>query len=134
MWREEIKEILLPHSLSFDLNGIPDNAQLNQEWWVYKDEQETSLGFGWIDFDKNEFGETEGELSLCVKSDSHKQRIGSRLLAFLEEEATKRGTNIISVVVKQVNPEHDNLVHWFQMKNYKTVIESHTDTYMVKEI
>lgn len=100
--------------------------------WVYKDEKGIPLGFGWIDFDLNENGHTEGEISLCVNSENHGQQIGSTLLAFLEEEVNKRGTIVTSVVVKQCNPEHDALVNWFQWKDYETVSDFGTDTYMVK--
>ncbi|PEE97787.1 hypothetical protein CON21_26275 [Bacillus thuringiensis] len=134
-WSGDIKEILLPHSSSFGLDGISDNAQLLNEWWVYKDEQGVTLGFGWIDFDENEHGQTEGEISLCVNTGNHGQRIGSSLLAFLEGEISRRRTSVTSVVVKRCNPEHDTVVNWFQGKNYETEIDFYTDasdTYMVK--
>lgn len=131
-WSGDIKEILLPHSLSFGLNAISDNAPLLNEWWEYRDEQGISLGFGWIDFDLNENGQTEGEISLCVNSGNHGQKIGSTLLAFLEEEVSRRGTSVTSVVVKQCNPEHDAVVNWFRGKNYEIVSDFGTATYMVK--
>ncbi|WP_196303437.1 GNAT family N-acetyltransferase [Bacillus thuringiensis] len=134
-WSGDIKEILLPHSPSFGLGGIPDNTQLLYEWWVYKDEQGVTLGLGWIDFDVNEYGQTEGEISLCVNTEYHGKHIGSALLAFLEHEVSRRGTSVTSVVVKRCNPEHDIVVNWFQGKNYEIRSDFYTslsDTYMVK--
>lgn len=86
LWNGVIKAILSPYSISFGLVGIPDNTKLPYEWWAYIDDEGNTLGLGWIDFDENFEGQTEGEISLCVHPNESGKSIGSNLLLFLEEE------------------------------------------------
>ncbi|MGH0777847.1 hypothetical protein ACQVQ8_12145 [Bacillus cereus] len=132
-WSGDIKEILTPHSDSFEFSGIPDHYPLNYEWWEIKSANGLIMGIGWINFTHNVFGQTEAEISLCVSSINKGQKVGSTLLTFLEEEITKREFSITSALVKKSNPEHDSVVNWFNRRNYEIEHVFDSDTYLIKK-
>ncbi|PGD70261.1 hypothetical protein [Bacillus wiedmannii] len=132
-WSGDIKEILTPHSASFEFSGVSDDQPLNYEWWEIRNGDGLIMGIGWIDIDQNEFGQIEAEISLCMSSGNKGQKVGSTLLAFLENEITKRKINITSALVKKSNPEHDSVVNWFNRRNYKIEHVFDSDTYLIKK-
>ncbi|MFD4852257.1 hypothetical protein ACFVV6_10060 [Bacillus mycoides] len=132
-WSGDIKEILLPHSASFEFSGVPDDHPLGYEWWEIKHENGLIMGVGWIHFMQNVFGQTEAEISLCVSSVNKGQKVGSTLLTFLEKEITKREFSITSALVKKSNPEHDSVVNWFIRRDYEIEHVFDGDTYLIKK-
>ncbi|WP_182101679.1 GNAT family N-acetyltransferase [Niallia taxi] len=132
-WSGDIKEILSPHKEAFGFNDVPDNLPLNSyQWWRIKNDAGTSLGVAYVsECELNEFSQREAEISICVREQS--KGAGSKLLAFLEENAKNKGFDVTAAVIKEKNQDHDNVVKWFEGKGYK-IAPSSEDTVMLKKL
>lgn len=133
LWDGAIKDMLSVYSKSFgiELEEMVDGGELPYEWWKYVDDKKNVLGLGWIHFRENLSGETEGEISLCVRPNAVGKSIGNDLLLFLEKEIKKRGIVVTSVVVKKSNPTYSYVVNWFKKRQYDPE-EFTTTIYMTK--
>jgi ribosomal protein S18 acetylase RimI-like enzyme len=128
-WSNGIKETLTPYSTSFEFEGVPDDNPLDRyEWFELVNEDGATQGVGWIEIDKF-MGKVECEISLCVNSNHRTVRgIGVRLLEHLEDVATNKSADIFLAIVKMSNPEHDQVVSWFERRGYTIDPEESSNT------
>ncbi|GAA0337262.1 hypothetical protein GCM10008967_29430 [Bacillus carboniphilus] len=97
IWDTE-KEIIFAEVAdgTFDnLNNLELGLQLNQEWWKLIDENEKVLGFGWVNYENDDF-----EISLVVDTNHQGEGLGSFIIEKLEAIALEKGFNKIVAIVK----------------------------------
>lgn len=113
-WNDEKKVIFDEvESGTFDFYEVALNAPLPFEWWKIIDDNGITMGFGWINFEENDF-----EISFVVKNEFRKNSVGSIIVKELEELAIQRGVSHVLAIVKSSNPNSSKMIKWLYERDY----------------
>ncbi|WP_339243074.1 GNAT family N-acetyltransferase [Paenibacillus sp. FSL F4-0243] len=99
---------------TFNLENVVVGEELCQEWFKLIDDNVGVLGFGWIDYNNNNF-----EISVAVHKDYQGSGSGSIIIEELERIAKEKGFNEVRGIVKSSNPNAVKMIEWLYRKNYK---------------
>jgi GNAT superfamily N-acetyltransferase len=86
---------------------------LHHEWWKLINNDERALGFGWVNYENDEF-----EISLVVDSNYQGLGLGSFIMENLETLALEKGFFETVARVKESNPNSEEMIVWLYKKNY----------------
>ncbi|MCM0625132.1 GNAT family N-acetyltransferase [Lysinibacillus sp. OL1_EC] len=98
---------------TFDNSNSELGTLLNQEWWKLIDDNERLIGFGWVDYENDDF-----EISVAVTKEYQGLGLGSFILVELEHIAKEKGFNETVAIVKESNQESDKMIKWLYKKGY----------------
>lgn len=84
------------------------------EWWVVSTEDDTVVGYGWLD---SMWG--DAEILLAVDPAAQHHGVGGFILEQLEREAGRRGLNYVYNVVRPTHPERERLHDWLAIRGYR---------------
>lgn len=114
MWDSEKKAIFENiETGTFDLNEFKLGNRLGNEWWRIVNEDDDVLGFGWINYEDQDF-----EVSIAINSHSRGEGLGSFVLDKFEQIAKEKKYEQIVAIVKKTNPNSSMMIEWLYKKNY----------------
>ena len=105
------------------IGGAPEGAldldyrpgqDLPGDWFVASADG-TPVGYGWLDSTWG--GDTE--ILLAVDPERQQHGVGSFVLAHLEREAARRGTNYVYNTVRDGHPDRDAVHDWLLVRGYE---------------
>lgn len=118
-WNGDIKGILESIEKDvIDISELQENQELHQEWWKLSDDNDETIGFGWIDTSNGDV-----EISLVIKKEYRQNKdigAGSFILSLLEKKVLDNGYERVCVRVKWTNPNRDKVIEWFYNKGYRS--------------
>lgn len=83
--------------------------------WFVASEEGKPVGYGWLDSTWG--GDTE--ILLAVDPERQQAGVGSFVLANIEREAARRGTNYVYNTVRDTHPDRDAVHDWLLVRGYE---------------
>ncbi len=113
-WDNDKQRLFGPDALaSVGFDQPAPGAAIADEWWRVTDDDETVVGYGWLD---SEWG--AAQITFLVDPARRGVGIGNFILDRLEDEAAERGLNYIYNVVPDTHPDASRMTRWLTLRGF----------------